>query len=350
MTNSSGEITTYSQTLNQEGLKVSKLFLQGTLFFTIAANIGDVGLAAFDTACPDSLVAITPNKRVAKRWLAYELRRQKSAFENLATHNTQLNINLEKLRPYLLPVPPLAEQEAIAEALSDADALIESLKQLIAKKRQIKQGAMQELLRPKDGWVEKRLGKIAFVTKLAGFEYSNYFNSYKDGGEIIVIRGTNITQNSLDLSDVKTIPRSTSNKLARSQLNQGDLVFAYVGTIGPVYLVEENGKFHLGPNTCKIRAEKSISPEYLNAFFKTQMIAKEISEHTSIGAQPSLSMFKIRQFKINLPEDITEQTAIATILSDMDAEITALEAKLNKARQIKQGMMQELLTGRIRLI
>ena len=146
VTNSRGWIKTFSQTLNREGLKVSKLFSQGTLFFTIAANIGDVGFAVFDTACPDSLVAITPRERINKRWLAYELRSRKASFENLASHNAQLNINLEKLRPYLLPVPTLPEQEAIAEALSDADALIESLEQLLAKKRNIKQGAMQELL------------------------------------------------------------------------------------------------------------------------------------------------------------------------------------------------------------
>jgi type I restriction enzyme, S subunit len=73
VTNSSGAITTYSQTLNAEGLKVSKLFPRETLFFTIAANIGDVGFASFDTACPDSLIAVTPGSRVNKRWLFHEL-------------------------------------------------------------------------------------------------------------------------------------------------------------------------------------------------------------------------------------------------------------------------------------
>ena len=89
--NGRGLITTYSQTLNAEGLKVSKLFPCGTLFFTIAANIGDVGFAAFDTACPDSLVAIAPNKGTDKTWLAYELAKRKALFESIATSNAQLN-------------------------------------------------------------------------------------------------------------------------------------------------------------------------------------------------------------------------------------------------------------------
>jgi len=167
VTNSNGLISTYSQTLNPKGLKVSKLFSKGTLFFTIAANIGDIGFASFDTACPDSLVAIIPNKSIDKYWLAHELEYRKASFENLATQNAQLNINLEKLRPYLLPVPTFPEQTAIANALSDADAWIQSLTRLIAKKRQIKQGAMQTLLNPYENGCLK-----------AGWEFISYGNAF----------------------------------------------------------------------------------------------------------------------------------------------------------------------------
>ena len=170
VTNSRGWIKTYQQTLNPEGLKVSKLFPRGTLFFTIAANIGDVGFASFATACPDSLVSITPARGIDKHWLAHELGNRKPLFENLASHNAQLNISLEKLRPYLLPVPTLAEQEAISEALSAADDLIESLEQLIAKKRDLKQAAMQQLLTGQTRfhgfhgeWEVKRLGEALTI-------------------------------------------------------------------------------------------------------------------------------------------------------------------------------------------
>jgi type I restriction enzyme, S subunit len=143
---SSGEINTFSQTLNQEGIKVSKLFPAGTLFFTIAANIGDVGFAAFDTACPDSLVAIKSNQNINKYWLFHDLNNKKQLFENLATNNTQLNINLEKLRPCPFAVPPLAEQQAIATILSDMDTEIATLEAKLTKTRQLKQGMMHELL------------------------------------------------------------------------------------------------------------------------------------------------------------------------------------------------------------
>lgn len=198
-------------------------------------------------------------------------------------------------------------------------------------------------------WDLKKLGDVADITKLAGFEYTNYFNSYKDGGEIIVIRGTNITQNKLDLTDIKTIPRLTSNKLPRSKLSKNDLVFAYVGTIGPVFLVDEDDAYHLGPNTSKITAQDCISPKFLFTYFTSRLIQNEIAEHTSIGAQPSLSMTKIRKFRIILPPTKSEQTAIATVLSDTDALIEKLEKLIAKKKAIKQGVMQQLLTGKKRL-
>ena len=194
-----------------------------------------------------------------------------------------------------------------------------------------------------DDWEVSKLGCFADVTKLAGFEYSKYFNSYKDEGEIIVIRGTNITYNKLDVSDIRTIPRKISNLLQRSKLNKGDLVFAYVGTIGPVYLIDENDKYHLGPNTSKITINRSVSKDFIYSYFKSWLIKNEIIELTSIGAQPSLSMTKIRNFRVLLPPTKAEQTAIATALSDADALIQSLEKLIAKKRLIKQGSIQELL-------
>lgn len=198
-------------------------------------------------------------------------------------------------------------------------------------------------------WNVIKLGNVADITKLAGFEYTNYFNSYKDGGDIIVLRGTNITHNKLDLTDVRTIPRSTSNKLPRSKLSRDDLVFAYVGTIGPVFLVDKDETYHLGPNTSKITARNGIAPEFLFAYFNSWLIKNEIVEHTSTGAQPSLSMTKIRNFRIISPPSINEQTAIANVLSNTDSLIDKLNQLIAKKQNIKLGTMQELLAGKKRL-
>ena len=238
VTNSGGWIKTYSQTLNREGLKVSKFFPRGTPFFTIAANIGDVGFAGFDTACPDSLVAITPVRRIDKRWLAYELRRRKHSFENLASHNAQLNINLEKLRPYLLPVPTLSEQEAIAEALSDADALIESLEQLLTKKRQLKQGAMQELLRPKPSDEVRLLGDVSSLKGRIGWQGLKQAEFTTNEDEPFLITGMNFKDGAIRWSEVYHISETRYEMAPEIQLRPNDLLMTKDGTIGKVLYID----------------------------------------------------------------------------------------------------------------
>lgn len=197
-------------------------------------------------------------------------------------------------------------------------------------------------------WEAVRLGIFSEITKLAGFEYTNHFNSYKDRGDVIVVRGTNIAHNRLDLTDLKTIPRSTSEKLPRSKLNKGDLVFAYVGTIGPIFLIDENDRYHLGPNTAKITCNKDIDPKFLFCYFASNLIHKEINERISTGAQPSLSMAKIRDFRIIKPTK-AEQQAIASALSDVDTLLVKLDQLIAKKRDLKQATMQQLLTGQTRL-
>lgn len=193
-------------------------------------------------------------------------------------------------------------------------------------------------------WNVVKLGDYADITKLAGFEYTDYFNGYQDTGEIIVVRGTNIKNNVLDLSDVKTIPKSVSNQLQRSKLSKNDLVFAYVGTIGPVAIIDENEKYHLGPNTCRITSDEcTIHHKFLYTYFASYLIQKEIDKHTSVSAQPSLSMTKIRSFRIITPP-LPEQHKIASILSKVDEHISQTETIIEKTEELKRGLMQQLLT------
>ncbi len=339
--------------ITNEAVKNSStnIIKKNSILFVSRTGVGKIAIAPFDVAISQDFTGIYVNDiKVDTMFLFRYFDFNQNKLKSLNQGTSIQGITRETLSSMLIPLPPtIEEQKAIATALNDTDELISKLDKLIDKKRAIKQGAMQELLKPKEGWKVLKLGDVTDITKLAGFEYSNYFNSYKDGGDIIVIRGTNITNNKMDLSDVKYIPTSVSNKLKRSKLNKNDLVFAYVGTIGPVFLVDEDDKYHLGPNTSKITPKKEITPLFLYHYFTSSNLYKEIVEHTSIGAQPSLSMFKIRRFQLNLPS-IIEQKRIAQILSDMESEIEGLKKKLEKLQNLKQGMMQNLLTGKIRLI
>lgn len=270
-----------------------------------------------------------------------------------------VHVKKSDLVSVLLPIPSAkAEQEAIYEALNNADALIESLDQLIAKKRLIKQGVMQELLTGKrrlpgfsGEWEAKRLGDL-------GSTYGGLTGKTKaDFGEgtSLYITFMNVMANVVIDCDIFEPVRVSSTE-SQNRAAKGDLFFN-----GSSETPEEVG-------LCSVLAD-SVANVYLNSFcfgFRFREKAKadglyfayyfrsregrELLKSLAQGAtRYNLSKTALLKVTFRLPS-LEEQTAIGTILSEMDTELAALESRLAKARQIKQGMMQELLTGRIRLL
>lgn len=252
----------------------------------------------------------------------------------------------------LLPLPPtLAEQEAIAEALSDTDALIESLETLLAKKRQVKQGAMSELLTGKrrvvesGEWKEKRLGELASFYKGKGLpksaldpsgkesciHYGELFTQYPEIIQNIISR-TNVSENSFrSCANDVLMPTSdvTPNGLAKASCIMSDGVI-------------------LGGDILVIRPiDKLVFGSFLSYVirYSQEQILQLVTGTTVFHLYAS----DMKNFIFSLPT-VAEQTAIAEILSDMDAEIRAVEEKLSKACGVKAGMMSQLLTGRVRLV
>lgn len=361
VTRSNGLIRKFTQTLNLEGLRVSKFFPRGTLFFTIAANIADVGISTFDAACPDSLVAINTNEKHLNEWLCFLLATQKNNFENLATPGAQLNLNLEKIRPYLIAVPTENEQHAIAEALSDADALIESLEQLIAKKRQIKQGAMQELLT-----AQRRLpGFSGEWQSCSLFQLAENKKEFFDDGdwiesEHIVDQGIRIIQTGnigigefVEKDEKKYISDKSFTDLRCKKVEIGDLLICRLAEpAGRACVLQDIGerKIVTSVDVSIFRAPLSVVNRYfLSALFSSDSWFKLVSDRSGGTIHKRISRGALGNIEIKLPE-LAEQDAIASMFCAMDSEIQALENRAFKARQIKQAMMQELLTGRIRLI
>lgn len=261
----------------------------------------------------------------------------------------QASITLDELFKFHIPLPPLAEQEAIATALSDADAWIENLEQLIAKKRLIKQGAMQELLTPKEDWIEYDFNKVVWFQEGPGLRNWQFT---KDG--IKVINVTNLENGYLNLA--KTSRHISWNEFERMykhfEIDDGDIVVASSGnSYGKVSVVRKQD-LPLVMNTSVIRFKPSetIGYKYLLVFLKSFLFKDQIDLLITGGAQPNFGPAHLNKIKISSPKFLSEQERIATILSDMDAELEVLEKQLGKAQQIKQGMMQELLTGRVRLV
>lgn len=248
---------------------------------------------------------------------------------NFVTQTSIAHLPKDKFEKVPIPLPPTkAEQEAIAEALSDADALVESLEQLLAKKRHLKQGAMQELLTGKKRlpgfsgeWEVRSLAKIAPLQR--GFDLPN---PMLQQGPYPVVYSNGVL-----------------NHHAAFRVKGPGVVTGRSGTIGTVTFVDQD--FWPHNTSLWVTSFKSNDPRFVYYLYKRIGFERFA---TGSGV-PTLNRNDVHAFKVKIPVIKAEQAAIAAILSDMDAEIAALEAKLSKACQLKQGMMQELLTGKIRL-
>lgn len=287
-------------------------------------------------------------------------------FEQNQIGGGQKNVNAGSLKLLPIPLPPTrAEQEAIAEALSDADALIESLEHLIAKKRQIKQGAMQDLLTGArrlpgftEEWTEATLGELfnfsggfsASRDQLSevGYCYLHYGDIHKSSKSYVDVQA--------EYQDIPRLDAPLKRISTTSLLEDGDVVFVDAseddeGTSKYLVVLNKGREIYIsGLHTivAKSKAE-NIDHVYRRYCFQTSAIKRQF-HFFAVGTKVSgISKTNIAKVVLPLPP-LHEQTAIATIISDLDTDIAALETKLTKARQLKQGMMQELLTGRIRLV
>lgn len=293
------------------------------------------------------------NKDIDASYLSYHFHSEafKQRVRDIAVGQTMASINTQILMGVKTVLPcTQAEQEAIAEALSDADALIESLEQLIAKKRQIKQGAMQELLIGKrrlpgfgGEWEVRTLGDLASIQRGASPRPIDSPIWFDDNSTVGWVRISDVTRSGMFLRETSQWLSVLGIRHSRP-VSRGSLIMSICATVGRPIITEIEACIHDGFVVFdNLRADKYFM------YYILKSIEGDWARHGQTGSQMNLNTGLINRTEIRLPP-IEEQTAIATILSDIDTEIAALEARLAKARQIKQGMMQELLTGRIRLI
>jgi len=327
-----------TSSISDLGIKNSsaKILKKGTVLLSRDAGVGKSTIIADKMACSQHFVSWTCGNELVNIYLYYYLQQQKSEFERIAIGSTIKTIGLPYFRKYKAPIPTKAEQEAIAEALVDADAWIESLEKLIAKKRNLKQAAMQQLLTGQ--------------TRLPGFEGEWVTATIENIG--LVGRGRVISHKEIGKSVNQKYPvysSQTSSKGLMGYIDTYDFEGEYItwttdgANAGTVF--HRNGRFNC-TNVCGtiklVQDDNIFVSMLLNTVAKTH-----VSWHLG---NPKLMNDVMKKISLKMPSCLEEQIAIAKVLSDMDAEIEALEAKLEKARRIKEGMMAELLTGKTRLV
>jgi type I restriction enzyme S subunit len=276
-----------------------------------------------------------------------------------------LSIDVERFKP--------VEQIQIASILSKVDVAIAQTEQLISKYTRIKTGLMQDLLTkgideqgnirseathefkdsplgriPKE-WEWSLIGDACYVTKLAGYEFTKYME-YRDDGEVIALRALNIKNEKLILEDVQRISQKISDFLVRSKLNKGDVLITYIGAyIGDIVQIPESNKYHLAPNIAKIVAGKKLTADFLENILRSERVQAYFKSLITTTANPSLTMGQIRKSYILFPTSSDEQVEISLKIKKMKDFINSLSMDLSKYCSLKTGLMQDLLSGKVRV-
>ena len=360
---------------NFSKLDRSKLFIDD-LLFTYVGTVGNAALVDKDDTyyLAPNVALIRCNKHLHSNYLMY-LILSKSFFDEqistLMSTTSQAALSMTNIRLFEILLPPLAEQQRIAKALSDVDALISTTEKLIQKKQNIKQGAMQNLLTGKrrlpgfgpqtkspaykqtelgpipEDWEVKKLSEFGTFSKGSGISREE-----SNTGEYPAVRYGELytTHNDYIKSFYSHISYEVASK--SKKINKGDLLFTCSGEtkedIGKCVAFIGNEKAYAGGDLLILSPTVNIDSLFYGFLLNTTVAIKQKSSMAQGDAVVHISAESIGKIRVPFPSK-EEQTAIANVLSSMDKEMETLNTKLEKYRNLKTAMMQQLLTGKIRL-
>ncbi|MDO8723021.1 MAG: restriction endonuclease subunit S [Syntrophales bacterium] len=364
--NDSITITDNTMCVNESEYKaLRKNLTDRTLLLSINGTIGNVAFYRGEkVVLGKSAAYINVSREVSRKFISYCLKSWSTAqfFENELTGTTIKNLSLQSLRNTPIPLPPTQEeQRAIAAALSDVDALIGVLDRLIVKKRDLKQAAMQQLLTGQTrlpgfsgAWEVKRFGDFGNCLRGVSYKGDADLSPYDTESTIRLLRANNIQNAGVVISELQFVNKDCVS--SQQVLMSDDILICMAN--GSKDLVGKAARFNMRDGHCYtfgafmgcFRVNKGLAQSIFVSFlFQTGRYRNYIANLIAGSSINNLRPGDIESLEFITPPK-EEQTTIAAVLSDMDAEIAALEARRDKTRALKQGMMQELLTGRTRLL
>ena len=380
MSNCSYVVTT-AKHITESGIEDKKLRILpiGTILYSIYATVGAISELKVEATISQAMLAIQLNSKIDKSFYKYNLTAMRDYIFSNASGNTQFNLSAEKVRNFYFVLPTFSDQHRIADYLDDKcgkiDRYIEQQKQVIEKLKAYKQSVITEAVTKgldptvlmKDSGVEwigcinasyafTRIGRLCFVTKLAGFEYTNSMvNNISNHGEIPIIRAQNVRMYKFDKKSIcEYIDYSTSLLLNRCSVTAKSLLMTFIGAgIGDVCVIDEKNRYHLAPNVAKIEVrsmfKKLLVEEFLMYYLGSDAGKGEISKISKASAQPSLSMETIRSIQITLPP-YNEQVSIVKYLDkkcySIDSAIEKKQTLIDKLNGYKKSVIYEVVTGK----
>ncbi|AUZ72201.1 restriction endonuclease subunit S [Citrobacter freundii complex sp. CFNIH6] len=364
--------------LTELGSLQSRTLEKGTLIISNSgATLGVAKILGIKCCANDGVAAIINQKMGVREFLVYYFNTQtKKLHDQVATGNGQPNLNTDLIKNIAVPFPNEKEQTAIANALSDVDAIVSELEELIAKKQAIKTATMQQLLtgrtrlpqfalredgKPKgtkpselgeipEDWERISIGRDTVLKARIGWQALTT-KEYQTTGDIYLVTGTDFDSGAVKWERCFYVSEWRYKQDQNIQLRNDDVLITKDGTIGKVgYVTALSRPATLNSGVFVVRPKNNnLMQRFLFYVLTSRVFDDFINRITAGSTITHLYQKDFVNFEFSAP-CIEEQTAIATILSDMDEEIQALEQRLGKTRQIKQGMMQELLTGKTRLL
>ena len=343
-----------------EGVSKSREVHVGDFILSNSMSFGRPYILDIDGCIHDGWLTIQEYKNTFHTEYLYYLLSSNLVYQqyiSMAAGSSVKNLNKDKVSALNVIYPTLLEQERIAKALSEVDSMVSSLEKLIAKKKAVKQGAMQELLTGKKRlpgfsgeWNKINLAKKSKIKARIGWQGLTT-NEYLDSGYSYLVTGTDFVNGKIDWDNCHYVAKDRFDQDKNIQIQNDDILITKDGSLGKTALVKGLDKpATLNSGVFVIRPiQESYDPAFVY-YILSSFVFKDFLDHLSAGSTIiHLYQKDISKFEFLIPPTIEEQTAIASILSDIDNEIEALDQKLQKARCIKQGMMQQLLTGKIRL-
>jgi type I restriction enzyme, S subunit len=353
---------------------------QDDVLISITADIGIIGYVASNIPEPayinQHIALIRFNTlKVNSKFVSYFLASEKpqKLFRASTDTGAKAGMSLITVQRIQFALPPASEQRSIATALSDMDELLGGLDRLITKKRDLKQSAMQQLLTGKTrlpgfgegkGYKKTDVGLIPedwdVITIL---KLSKKIIDYRGrtpkklgmnwgNGDIPALSAGNVKMGYIDFSQECYLASEILYKrwMTQGDVEKDDIAFTTEAPLGNVALIPDHKKYILSQRTVlfKIDVEKALN-HFIFQMMMSEAFQQVLSDNSSGSTAKGIQRKRLEKIQTSLPS-LPEQTAIASILSDMDTEIATLEQHRNKTRDLKQAMMQELLTGRIRLL
>ena len=337
------------------------MVFRGALILSNSMSYGRPYIMNIEGCIHDGWLVIQKYDRVFDRdYLYYALSSglTMKQYVAMAAGSSVQNLNKEKVSKIVLPCPRISEQKSIAEVLSDIDTLIIDLKKLIRKKKDIRQGTMQMLVTGKkrlDGfsgdWVKINLAKNSRLKARIGWQGLTTAE-YLDEGYSYLITGTDFKDGRINWNGCHYVNYDRYVQDPNIQVSNGDLLLTKDGTIGKVaYISDLNRPATLNSGVFVVKPITDAYTAHFMFYVLESSVFKEFLQQLSAGSTINhLYQKDLVKFDLYVPPTTEEQEAITGILCDMDLDIYKLEEKLSKYQKIKQGMMDELLTGKVRLV